>query len=664
MARKRPVAAARPPSGIIAMAMAGFERVADVLFDPIVDFLIPPLRAHWEKKYRTPWPEKYAHRMLILDFTLGTIIAMLIVAGIFFNFVLPKPRVSGSIGVQAVAPGEMVSGADTEYDIAYHNDSSKPLDCATLTLDVPEGTVVTGAPTATQGAGCATPTVAAPQGAADGSVIITIPLGTIAPGTHDSVRVKARTYGPTGSQKTLISELAYWPEGATQPLRYRDTRSWTVTRSGLVITASAPKNLLRGRQLTATFALRNASSSPIGPLTLRLTKPDDFAVSGLVPDAGAGGAWSVPVLAPGAATSVKVVGAFRGPDGGAAPVLALGAYVREGDKDLLLEEARPNLDPKATGFTLTHSLSAQVIRGGFQPGEHVQAQVRYENRGTTALHDVHVSLYADGRLITEATPAELTWDKSNAPELAVLQPGANGTFSATFTVRADAGATAAKPAPKADAALTGSPIVTAPEPAMLETYAIASFSLADDPDNAVKVSSTPITLPIATRLGVEAAAFYYTREGDQLGIGPLPPREGQTTKYRVVLNVTNSSGDAQGVTLEATLPPDVAWTGKYSVASGQALDYLPISGKIRWDIGTIAARAGAEDSGTGASFEVALTPGKDAVGDATPLLTGIRVTGKDVTTGLTLYGSAPAITTDLPFDARAAGKSAVVAAKK
>src|SRR5262245_7063760 len=113
--------AAKP--GVFSATIDVLGKTVSAVCDPVTKVCYPPLQAHWQRKYREPWPEKYARRMLILDFTLLTIIASLFVAGVFWNFLLPKPQAPGTVGVQAVAPGELVSGGDADFVVAYHNDS-------------------------------------------------------------------------------------------------------------------------------------------------------------------------------------------------------------------------------------------------------------------------------------------------------------------------------------------------------------------------------------------------------------------------------------------------------------------------------------------------------------------------------------------------------------
>ena len=194
----------------------------------------------------------------------------------------------------------------------------------------------------------------------------------------------------------------------------------------------------------------------------------------------------------------------------------------------------------------------------------------------------------------------------------------------------------------------------------LRISAAAQYTIDEDPTRPIRVDTQVSDLAIATKLGLEGAALYFTKDGDQLGVGPLPPKAGQTTKYRVFLTITTTTGEVDNAQLEAYLPSNVEWTGRASVTAGEALDHFPSTGRVRWTIGRLPANADGTGTRIGASFEVAVTPGESDIGSVPTLLKSIKVFGSDVTTGLKLNATAENISTDLPYDRRALGKGTVV----
>lgn len=614
--------------------------------DPITQVCYPVLEEHWHEHYRKPWPVKYARRMLILDITLLTVIATLVVTAMIYTFVTPPSVLPALVNIDVVAPGELVSGMTTEYDVAYRNDSEKKLGCAIMRLRLPAGSVLEEKPTApavhetscpAPGNGFAYDTVIESDG--DDGPVLLVPIGTVQPHGHDLIRVRARTYGATGSRKVMLGELLYWEEARTTPLRVSARTEWNVARSIVALSATPSSGaIFRGQQYAVTFSV--AAHQSVGPLLLQLHAPKGFVVTGTIPEQITTGEWTITGGTP---KLLRVEGYFDATPGPKPPSLfTVDAFITLRNQKILVESLRWNADPKTNGFALTQEMVSPG-RTALLPGETVRVAVHYRNNGTRTLKNMSVTLTADPRFVEAASPAKLQWDKTNAPELAKVAPGKEGMLTMQFRVVRD----------------VTKKLLGMNERPQLYFTTTATYALADDLLNPITVSTRTDTFTIASRATVQAAGVYFTKDGEQLGIGPLPPKVDATTKYRVFLDVANSSGEANDVVLEAMLPPNVEWTGRYSVGAGQAIDWLPSTRTVRWVIGTLSPFTNSEGEHLGASFEVALTPRAQDVGTVPRLATDISLHGKDKTTGLALHAEAESVTTDLPFDKRAIGKGAV-----
>lgn len=609
--------------------------------DPITQTCYPILESHWQERYRKPWPVKYARRMFILDFFLLTTVATLVVTLMVFGLLLPVLPAVSVVNIATVAPQEIVSGATTTYSIAYSNDSTRTLGCAQLRVRLPKGTVVTDfieAADETHKFCLAAGERPHAEHVPGEDGIYVFPIGDLAPHAKDTLTLTARTYGASGATKILASELTYWELAQAAPTRVSSRMEWQVARSALQLAVAAPKDLVRGRQTAVTVAYANRGGETLRGVRLAVDVPADFTVSGASPALGKGREWRLGDLAAGDGGTVTLYGAFSARPGvPPAPTFAFRALAEDGGV-VLLEEVRHNADPLAGDIEFSHDVTQPGGRTALLPGEPVTVVVRYRNRGVTTLKGLHVALSADRRLLSGSAPENLAWD------VASVAPGESGALSATLSVKNAIDATTLGP--------DGEP--------HLVIAATGSYVVGDDTTRPVRVDSATTDFPIATALSVDAAGFYFTKDGDQVGLGPLPPKAGETTKYRVLLHLRNTTGGADNVRVEGYLPANVAWTGKYSVTSGQAIDYFPTTGRIRWDVGRVPAYTDGTGSGIGASFEVALTAGVDDVGTTPTLIKDIALTADDELTGLTLHSSAGAVTTDLEFDARAAGKGVVV----
>src|SRR3989344_3488044 len=71
-------------------------------------------------------------------------------------------------------------------------------------------------------------------------------------------------------------------------------------------------------------------------------------------------------------------------------------------------------------------------------------------------------------------------------------------------------------------------------------------------DNLNKAQESEIILP--TTIKLQSSAKYYTTEGEQLGLGPIPPIAGQPTRYWLFINVSGFTHDLSDASVSAKLP--------------------------------------------------------------------------------------------------------------
>jgi len=164
------------------------------------------------------------------------------------------------------------------------------------------------------------------------------------------------------------------------------------------------------------------------------------------------------------------------------------------------------------------------------------------------------------------------------------------------------------------------------------------------------IEASAVSFKINSQISLQALARYYTTEGDQLGVGPLPPEVGKKTTYWVFWPVISGFNDLSQAGVRGVLPPNVSLTGKSTVNLGAAIKFNSITREISWEIGAMPKNQQAQ-----AGFEVAIIPTSNQQGLAVNLLQDIIFSAQDDFTGniITVYSSN--ITTDLKYDSFAQG---------
>lgn len=593
----------------------------------------PHLVSHWDRKYRHHGV--LAHAVLVFDLMLLSFLGMLVVGGIFAAYILPVFPAPRYVRLDAGPPEKAVSGQETTLTIRYANETQETLGCALLKVQMPEMFF----PTTNQENEPLSPCAAKPIAQANDDVgtIVRRHLGDIPSGASGEVTFKGVGYGRIGETQSAYAELYYWQAGQTTPTRVVSRAEWSISDSLLSLSLAPAENIVQGRRTTLTVRYGNKTDQPLEGVFVRLTPPEVFLYNGSTLAPTSKYLWKLPDMAGHAEAPFSIYGTLRA--GGRTTFTATAFIVRDG-KEAILDEVRVNTDARATGFELSQDLQPETMKS-LSPGQDMRVVVHYANNGSRTLTNVRVALEPDRNLIEAAAPSGLVWTMENAPQLASIAPGASGDLVASFKI--------ASTFPKEMLAAGAHP--------MLSISAHAEYTLDDDPATPVQDDTPLVTIPVSSLLSVKAAAFYYTKDGEQLGIGPLPPKVGDRTKYRVVVYVTNTTNEVTDGWFEAYLPYNVEWTGRYSVTSGESMDYFASTGRVRWKIGTIPAFA--DGTSIGASFEVALTPGADDVGTAPLLVKKITVTGLDAATGAKLTALSGDLSTVLEFDARAKNKDTV-----
>jgi hypothetical protein len=180
---------------------------------------------------------------------------------------------------------------------------------------------------------------------------------------------------------------------------------------------------------------------------------------------------------------------------------------------------------------------------------------------------------------------------------------------------------------------------------ILSTIATITYK---DTENGTKgfTVSNKLVQRAETIFEIQAFARYYTNEGDQLGLGPVPPQVNIPTRYWIIINPKTSNNSIADFKLVAQLPNNVSLTGRTSTTAPKNIIYQENNHQIVWQLDSIAPQEGF----FGAAFEIEITPTKDLVGQTAPLLQSLKATALDSITGRVFNLNLSNITTDLVND--------------
>jgi len=162
-------------------------------------------------------------------------------------------------------------------------------------------------------------------------------------------------------------------------------------------------------------------------------------------------------------------------------------------------------------------------------------------------------------------------------------------------------------------------------------------------------------MKVFSDLQVSSRAVYYSAQGDQLGVGPLPPAVDIPTRYWVFLEADNLGNDLKDFMISAELPANVGWTEQKSLLSGK-VRYAPIGRKVVWTVDEMSKDGGQYRAG----FEIELIPSKTDLGTVPKILVNTEYSASDMYAGAEISGKLEDLSADLKGDNLASGKGKVI----
>ncbi|GEM_PF-1624189 len=288
----------------------------------------------------------------------------------------------------------------------------------------------------------------------------------------------------------------------------------------------------------------------------------------------------------------------------------------------------------------TVSREIEIIRPDFQafyiikedesvlPEEQVNFRLEYHNKGEFTIENVRLELVLQGEYWDlnnlagdkpEIRDNVLVWTVKTRPELALIQPGEKGSI---------------------DFQVGTKNYVPGEQNTDLNSIFSYQYKLGEQD---VLIEGQTKEIKLSSNLSARGYAAYFTKTGDQLGRGPVPPRVSEETKYWVFVKLINDINDVKNIKVSGTLPYNVSWLNESNVPVGNHISYDPKNKHVNWSIFEIPA--GAEKIGF--AFKVGIVPSQSQVGIYPPLLKNLTVSGQDKKTGQKITKNLGAITTKL-----------------
>lgn len=157
--------------------------------------------------------------------------------------------------------------------------------------------------------------------------------------------------------------------------------------------------------------------------------------------------------------------------------------------------------------------------------------------------------------------------------------------------------------------------------------------------------SNTIISNINSDLNLKEEIRYFDEDNIVVGSGPLPPKAGEKTTFKVYWIINNNLHELNNTKVELNLPSYVTFEGNAKVSTGD-IKYDITNHRITWDIGRLPIAIYRSD----AKFDISISPDSGDVNKVLVLSPGSSITAVDVETNDTINKKNNAKTTKLEDD--------------
>lgn len=576
-----------------------------------LNVVIRPVKKHLKSRHEKFYKGSKFH--LIADIILAA--AVIALLGVLFFLRGFEPKID--IGVSAILLSDKAqSGESATFVIEYKNKDRRPAKGAALTVVLPKNFVLAST---------------SPEDGFNPNTN-TFSFGDLEAGANGKVKISGLVLGEVGSQQVISYSFNYVEQG--QPQNKLGSLSYPIESSAVSATLSLPSEIYQNVDFAGKLTVKNGGSNDLdqplefsfagNPVELKSISSDKaFLNNNLIVLNGLGAGETV---------VIDFVATTAEGDGQLAVSLTSRLFL-DGQR-LIQQTAKKNARVIVPKFSAVLFGDKKVIKGE----EAVVFRLSFLNKENQDIKNAIIDLSpAESAVAIKSltlTDKNVSYKvNGSAISLGDLKAGAEGSLSFAVVFNRKS--------------------VTIGQTAVLS--ALVSYQAAD---GRREYRAYAPEIRFLSDLQVSSKGLYYSAQGDQLGIGPLPPAVDVPTRYWIFWQASNKGNDLKDLSVSADLPANVVWTGEKTLTAGD-LRYGEIGRRVVWSVSELS-KEGADYQ---AGFEVELVPVRADIGRTPAILANVQYSATDAFAGQEISGRLDDVSTALKDDPLAAGKGKVVQMK-
>lgn len=562
-----------------------------------------PLRRRHEKHYK----ESTFH--LVADIVLVLIILSLLGVLVWLHFY----KVKSDISLEIRSSNQViVSGQEMDFEISYQHETDKKVTDANLTVVLPDNFVISKV---------------VPENIFNANTN-TFNLGDLHSGSNGIVKINGTVWGEVGGQQSISATFNYKNSG-DRPVNVLSALRYNVEDSALDMKLDLPDKVYQGINFSGSLEVTNNTNSDLENVDIIFTNNEWNIKENICSSQGETleNGQRILNIKKGESATISFVALGNQEEG--SYDFGVKDFISVNGQTLAQGEIEKNIEVDVSNVVANVSVNKTVIK----KGEYISGSINYINNEDIEINNVSFEIlpasseYQINNLKSDSEECKLVNGKFTKNNLAPNESG-NLSFSANISPLKQKINQSYKFLIKMSYQANGQQL----------TREIYSDSIKQE-----------------TQVSVKSGGYYYSAQGDQLGIGPIPPVVDIPTNYWIFWEIDNYGNNLSDFTLSAHLPERVVWNNVKSLLAGE-INYAEINKRVVWEVSEINAQGGSYKVG----FEIALIPEASDLGQVLDLLENIEYTAYDEFTGTTVSGQLSGIDSNLSTDKFVSGQGKVV----
>ncbi len=565
---------------------------------------------------------KKGHGLIYRGFIMLLTLALIGGAGwSAYRFYLTKQvQENSSVSLTITGDAETLLGEEKTYVISYKNLDQVDMKNINIKATLPENFIVTEMQ---------------PQ-AATGTTWHFDLLGSK---RSDQITIKGRIVGEVDQSAIFLASMSYQPANFSSEFSKEASFNSKISGLGLDFNFDYPANVLVGETNAITVKYKAQEKSFMSDYRLSIEPADNIEIIGAATGSASTTSWQI------ASTTVEekslaIKFKFKQKTTDKQEINLVFDYSPDGQKYITF------LKKPLPFNVITKNLNLNLIINGSQNdqgvdfGQTMNYTITYANKGEANMKEVVIMASLESDFLDWSSLADknqgqagnqrITWSSAQIPGLADLAPGNEGTIDFSIKV---------KPAGEIDPT---------------KNYQIKSYarfqigaSTSTDATSTEETSdrSNAITNKINSDLSLKEEIRYFNDDNIAVGSGPLPPKVGEATSYRVYWHLSNNLNELNDLKITTKLPPYVKWDGRNRSDVG-SVSYDQATGNITWQIGRLPISVYKAE----AEFSITIAPSDEDKNKMLVLLPGSTIEAIDTTTQTRINKTTKAKTTKLEDD--------------